>query len=297
MPTTYLGTYYNCYAILEQVRLGISEYSEGLVRGLVPGTHHNKQIINEINKAQLYIYAIVRKRMPGFFISRADIVGVNSVYALPWDYGSNIVFKTDQKLPVHPINVDQLKTANQSGTDRRYYQRGQSFVLDKDGITKTYELWYYRKPRRIHMGRFAAGGTGTCTLSQDAQRVDDYYNGMIVESVDGDWHDPISDYTAARAATLTNAAQVVVADAWYGIVPELPDFFQDLISERAILTLKKISPIVKEKPKADDYQLFEDQLAARIRDHMDIAPDVDWEQVFGDFGPRQPSYFGIHYEN
>lgn len=287
------STHINCFAILEEIRFGIQEHSDALVRGQQPGLHSNEWLIKKINGAQAFIYSIMRKRMPGFFVDRVDITGVDSVFTLPSDYGSLIVFKDDQLRQVLPVDYDHLKRRNQTGHERRYYKKGATLVLDKDGVDKTYELWYFKRPRKMHIGKVDTGGTGTFVADKAARRQDDYYNGAIVESIDGDWDDVIADYTAARVVTLTDNTQAVAKGEYYGLVPEIPDFVHHLIAPRALLEIRSTSPTVKSgPPPRTAVDLFREDLLTVMRDFQDTEPDVDWEQVFGDFAPRQ-QFFGI----
>jgi len=281
------STYQNCFAILEDIRFGIQEHSDALVRGQQTGLHSNDWLIRKINDAQAFVYSMIRKRMPGFFVASASITGVDSVYTLPADYGSLIIFKDENGHRVLPVDYDMLKLTNQQGSDRRYYKKGNTLVLDKDGITKTYTLWYFRKPRDMHTGKVDTGGTGSCTLDKPAKRIVDYYNGSVIESITGDWHSTISDYTAARVATLSDAAQAVAKGEHYGMVSEIPDFAHHLIAPRALLDIRSTSPTCKAgPPKRVDLELFNDHLLTMLRDYQDTEPDVDWEEILGDFAPR-----------
>lgn len=285
------STYLNCFAILDEVRYGLQEHSDALVRGQQRGLHDNNWLTGEINKAQDFVYSMMRKRMPGFFVARAYITGVDSVYDLPADYGSMIIFKDDKGRNVLPVDYDVLKRPTQQGSDRRYYKYGRTLVLDKDGVTATYELWYFKKPRQLHMGKFHAAGTGTGTLDKPAKRIADYYNGAVIECIDNDWHDTIADYTAARVVTLTNTGQAIVKGDFYGTVSELPDFCHHLIGPRAMLTIRSTSPTAKAGPPSKtDMDLYREQLLAIMRDYQDTEPDVDWEQILGDFAPRMHTY-------
>ena len=287
------STYRNCFQILEKIRYGIQEHSDALVRGQQKALHSNDWLIGEINDAQAFLYSMTRKRMPGFFVGRANITGVNSVYALPADYGSLIVFKDEKGRQVLPVDYAQLKRTNQRGSDRRYYKQGFTLRLDQDGVDKTYELWYFQQPRDLHMGKVDTAGTGSFTADKPAKRLDDYYNGMIVESIDGDWHDTVEDYDEARVVDLTDAAQAVAKGEYYGLVSELPVFLHHLIAPRAMLTIRSTSPTVKNGPPTKtDMDLFREQLLTVLRDFQDTEPDVDWEQVWGDHAPRQ-QFFGI----
>lgn len=287
------STYLNCFSILETVRYGIFEFSDAMVRGQLPGSHKNDWLLRQINDAQSYVYSQMRKRLPGFFVAKASITGVNSVFALPADYGSLIVFKNEKGQQVWPVGYDRLKRPTQTGNKLLYYKKGTDLIVDKDGITQTYTLWYFKRPRELTMGKIDTGGTGTLTLDKNAKRIADYYNGATIECIDGDWDDVISDYSAARVATLTDGSQATVKGHYYGTVPEIPDFSRHLISPRAILTIRANSPICKAGPPTPaDISLFNDQLITMLQDYQDTEPDVDWEQIWGDFAPRQ-NVFGI----
>lgn len=287
------STYSNCFAILETVRYGIFEFSDSLVRGQIKGSHYNEWLVRQINDAQAYVYSMIRKRLPGFFVSKATITGVNSVFALPADYGSLIVFKNDQGQQVFPVDYDRLKRPTQTGNKLLYYKKGTDLIVDKDGITQTYTLWYFKRPRELTMGKIDTAGTGTCTLDKNAKRIADYYNNARIECIDGDWDDVISDYTAARVVTLTDNTQAVTKGHYYGTVPEIPDFSRHLIAPRTVLHVRSNSPICKAGPPSRaDLNLYNEQIVAMLRDYQDTEPDVDWEQILGDFAPRQ-HIFGI----
>ena len=54
---------------------------------------------------------------------------------------------------------------------------------------------------------------------------------------------------------------------------------------------RSTSPTAKAGPPTKtDMDLFREQLLTIMRDYQDTEPDVDWEQVWGDFAPRMHMY-------
>ncbi|MCK4826050.1 hypothetical protein KA005_60440, partial [bacterium] len=89
-----MSTYKNAYRLVADVRRGINEYSTAYMQATDTScTHSNELIIDEINKAQQFIYALLIKRIPGEFLTSVSLTGVASVFTLPTDYGKLCVFK------------------------------------------------------------------------------------------------------------------------------------------------------------------------------------------------------------
>lgn len=286
-----MPTYLNAYELLRNVRLGIGEYSDALLNGQQRGTHPNSFLMGEINEAQKYIYNLALSRLPGYFIGKADLVGVDSVFTLPADFGTLIAFKNDRKTKLNRISVDNLSPTG--GTKLLYYQRGNTLVLEKSGITDTYELWYRKRPRAIHAGRFLDDSdddvgqiyldTGQCA------KLDDYYIGMIVENTTLNEFGTVADFAGATA--MATLADLTVANDWakgefYGVVSELPEALHTLIAPRAILGVRTISPVVKSKPTKADFDLWNDLLITTFQGFTDQEEDVDIEETFSDFAPH-----------
>ena len=278
-----MPTYANAYDLLKEVRMGIGEYSEALVNDQLPGTHSNDYIMGEINKAQQLIYALAFERIPGAFIENVDITGVDSVFALPWDFGTLMHFKDDRNRNVERVGIDNLSRTG--GSDLLYYRKGQSLVLDKSGVTDTYTLWYRKKPRKIHAGRFSTDGTAQAYLdTKKIARLDDYYNGMKIEIATDNEIDEITDFTASTGiATITGNTS---KGDHYGIVSELPEPLQVLIGTKAILNIRATSPTVKAKPTKADFDLYNDLLIASFSAFSDMEEDVDFEEMVSDFAPH-----------
>lgn len=280
-----MPTYQNCYSLVESVRRALNEFSDAYVRGTdTTGHYYNAYIVEKINLAQDFIYNYLMKRIPEEFLVEADLVGVNSVYTRPANYGKLLWFKDDNGLQVFPIDYNQRKLTASTGSDRQYYKIGNTLVLNKTGITTTYTLAYYRRPRTLDYGLSSAGGALSLTLATSAKKIADYYNGMMIENVTDDWVDTISDYTAARVATITETG---AASKYYGIVSDLPEMFHELIAPKAVLYIKGESPLSEEKPTAGDKSDWMLDLREALRAYAGPSLDKDPSTLFEDFSPQQ----------
>jgi len=281
-----MPTYANCYSMVKSARRALNESlsSDAYTKGTdTTGKYENAYIVEKINLAQKFIYNYLFKRIPEEFLESVDLVGVDSVYTRPANYGKLLYFKDDKGLQIYPIEVNQLRLTNSTGSGRLYYMKGNTLVLDKAGVTTTYTLWYYRKSRDLDYGLSSAGGALSLTLATSAKKVVDYYNGMVIENVTDDWVDTISDYTTARVATI--GTETGAASKYYGIVSDLPDMFHDLIAPKAVLYIKSESPLSEEKPSAGDKKSWSDDLREALRAYAGPALDRDQSSIFEDFAP------------
>ncbi|MCK4252140.1 hypothetical protein KAX97_11880 [candidate division WOR-3 bacterium] len=277
-------TYENCYSLLQDVRRDLDEYSDLLVKGLdSSGRYKNSQIVTKINSAQRYIYNLLFPRIPEEFLESAPITGVDAVYDLPWDFGILKEFRDENGHKVHRIGVQHLKSDATTGSDSLYYKKGNTLVLDKDGVTETYTLWYYKKCRDLDQGKASDGGAASIALATTAKKIADYYNGMILENITQDWVDTIDDYTAARVATISETA---VASDYYGLVSSLPEPFHALIAPRASLEIRAFSPERQERPTDTEFVMFNGQLLETLRAYAGNAQDITPENIWCNYGGR-----------
>jgi len=285
-----MSTYKNAYQLLSDVRYGINEHSTAFIDGTdTTGAFQNEYIISKINEAQRYIYSFLFKRFSGFFLAASEIVGVNSVFALPWDCGAVRYFKDENGYRVSQIDVDNLHAASATGSDNLFYRKGNSLVLDRANVSATYTLYYYKKPRDIDQGIAVAGGALSITLASTARKLVDYYNGMIIENITQDWFDTITDYSA-RVATILETATV---DDYYGIVPDMPEMFHEFIAPIAVYKIKLESPVTQEAPKQGFLGDINESLLSAARSYSDISLDVTAEEIFCDFGSSQSVNYNI----
>lgn len=278
-----MSTYKNAYRLVEDVRRGINEHSDAYMEATdTSPTHSNALIVDEINKAQQFIYALLIKRIPGEFLTSEEITGVASVFTLPSDYGKLCVFKDDYDQKVYPIDINKLKLSGSTGNKRLYYRKGNTFVLDRDSITDTYTLWYYKRPREVDMGAASGADKLAVATSKD---IDDYYNGMYIENKSDSEADLITDYTGStRAITHTD---VLDSGDFYGIVPDLPEMFLDLISPRAIIQMKLLPTTMVNVTKFDTDN-YSDMVISTLRAFAGSSEDVTVEELFLDLEPSTP---------
>lgn len=277
-----MPTYYNAYAIGEAIRRDINEYSTAYMQDTdTSGAFTNEQIIDKINQAIRFLHTFLLQRIPEQFLEYSDLTGVNSVYTLPADFGVLKVFKDENGRQVFPITVDKLKLNASTGVDSLYYRKGNTLVLDKAGVAKTYRLWYYRKARDIHFGKASTGAATSITLEADrSKKIADYYNGMTIENLTKAWVDTIDDYTASYVATISETA---AANDYYGIVSDLPDAFHHLIAPKATLVLRSTSPLVMKQPTPDENQQFISDLQQAMAAYAGSQADIDVDDIFQDF--------------
>jgi len=280
-----MSTYQNCYSLVASVRHAVGEYSEAKVRGEdTLGGYHNDYLVTKINDAIRELYAIISRRVPGLFLTELDLVGVNSVFTLPWDFGKLVYFKDSNGLKISEITEPQRKLTDDSGSKRLYRRAGNTLVLDKSGSTDTYTLSYLKKPRDVHHGLVVAGSALSMTFCNKSVKVADYYNNMVVENATADWVDTISAYTAARVATI--AAETPAKNEAYGLVPEIPDWAHHLISPRASLLTRLEHPLTKRKPSAQDFTEYRELMRTTLLQFATPSDDVDYEELFTSYEPN-----------
>lgn len=285
-----MGTYQNCFDLIKTVRHALNEFdvngNDTYTKGMdTTGRYRNFYLVQKVNSAQKFIYNYLFKRIPEEFLESVDLVGVDGVYTRPANYGKLVYFKNSDGRQIFPTTVNRLSLTASTGSDRIYYGKGNTWVLDKSGTTKTYTLFYYRKSRDLDFGLSTAGGAKSLTLATSAKKIVDYYNGMLIENVTNDWVDTISGYTTARVATI--GTETGAADKYYGIVSDLPEMFHDLIAPKAVLLVKSESVIAEEKPSKADRDEYTELLRETLRAYAGSALDKNPNALIEDFSPQR----------
>jgi len=286
-----MSTYLNAREILKDLRYELNEYSTARLNGTdTSGKFQNEFLIRKINQAQRFIYSKVFKRRPNDFLESVDLTGVNSVFTLPANFSVLVWFRDANGDKVHPIGVDRLKREDATGSARHYYRKGNTLVLDKDGITDTYTLWYLKKCRDLTTGMASAGAATSITLATTASKLVDFYNGVTLENETQDWVDTIDDYTTARVATISETA---AANDYYGTVSELPEDFHYFIAPRAAMIINSGFPANTKTVSTAQVKLWEDEFIAALQAYCGAAEDVSIEEIITDFSPTTPTFGGI----
>ena len=271
----------NAYEILSQVRYGINEFSTALVQGTdATGAFKNEELIRQINNAQYYLWAILFGQFPEYFLKSASITFTSSVATLPSDCFKIRDIVNSDGIPITPIGVNQRHIVDDTGSEYHYYRYGNTLRIDADDVTDTGTIWYYSRCRELDTGLTSAGGALSATLATTAKAIADYYNNMIIENVTDSTVDTITDYSAARVCVVSNTW---AASKYYGIVSDLPEIFQPLISSRAILTMK-MSPRVPIALAKADVDMFRDDLRMAMQSFAGtLNGDMDMGRLFEEF--------------
>lgn len=288
-----MSTYENAYKIGEDVRIGLNEYSTAKMQGTdTVGAYSNQKIMQKINEAVRELYGLIVRRLPNLFMAEASLVGSNSVFTLPWDFGRLILFRDENGAKVYPMHQEERRLNASTGKKRLYYRLGNTLVLDQTGIGNTYSLVYIKKPRNIHWGKASAGAALSLTLeAATAPKIADYFNGMTIEDITGDFVDTISDYSAARVATL--ATGTGSTNDYYGIVPEIPEWAHHLIAPRAVFLTSTQTPVGQKQPAGGEQSTWYDMVRETLVEFAAPSGDVDWEELFTAYEPKVPPGIGI----
>jgi hypothetical protein len=276
MPT-YSG---NAYEILSQVRYGINEFTTALVNGTdTSGAFQNQELMRQINNSQYYLWAILFKQFPEYFLTSASITFTASVATLPGDHFKIKELRDSAGHPLTPMSVNRRHIYD-SGDPHYYYRYGNTLRIDEDSITDTGTLWYYSRCRELDTGLTSAGGAASATLATTSKAILSYYNSMKIENVTDSTVDTITAYTAARVCTVTNTW---AASKYYGIVSDLPEIFQPLISEYAVLQLKK-SPKTPLQVTPADVSLLSEMLRSALQSFAGTQDgDQSIDDIINDF--------------
>lgn len=267
--STYIG---NCYELVAEVRRAVREYSTAKLQATdTSGAFLNEQIIKAINDAQKFLFDILFTRMPFLFLTDADLVGSASVYTLPSDFFKLRRFETADKVKIKLVTVDDQRLSDSGGSKFIYYRKGNTLVVDYQNLGDTCKIYYYKRPRMITMGKAQTGGALSITLATEARKEADYYNNMIIEDITADFAVTISDYSAARVATI---AQTAGTADYYGIVSELPEEFHHLIGQRAALRMR-VTPQSTIPPTAAEIGFFKEDLIESLRSYAGTVDEGD----------------------
>ena len=284
-----MSSYYNAYEIASQVRRGLNEFSTARVQGTdTTGAYPNEEILRAINDAQKLLFDLLFVRVPHLFLSSASLTASASVLTLPADFFKLRRLENSDKVKINPISVDSRHLNESEGSNYLYYRKGNTLRIDKDSVGSIFTLWYFTRPRRLDFGSASAGGALSITLAAANSRAEaDYYNGMVIEDITAGFYSTISDYTAARAATISATA---AASDYYGLVSELPEEFHHLIGRRALLQMRS-SVVSVLPPSTADLEMFQEDLIESIRsycgDELDKG-DMTPEETFLTLEPMIP---------
>lgn len=280
----------NAYKFIADVRHGVNEYSAALWSGTdTSGKFSNNYIIEKLNAAQSRMYSLIMKSdVREIFYESSSVSVSSSVITLPWDYGRILQLEDSDGYKVWPSTAKATPVSGSEGNENLYYRDGNTLVLNKAGITDTYTLKYFKKPRSMTYGT-AATSSGLNSLVMAATDItmlrNDYYNNQVVDNYTQGTYGTISDFVAStRVATTDNAITWAANTDIYGTVPDMPEEFHHLIAPLAIILIKTEHPAAQEKPSQTELALWASMFSETMAAFSNQPDDISLEDIFTDFG-------------
>lgn len=279
----------NAYKFISDVRQGLNEYSTALWAGTdTSGKFSNNYIIEKLNAAQARMYALIMKsEVRAIFYESASVSVSSSAITLPWDYGKILQLEDADGYKVFPSSAKITPITGEEGNENLYYRDGNTLVLNKSGVSATYTLKYFKKPRKMTYG-IAAASSGLNTLVMAATDItmlrNDYYNGLIVDNYTQGNYGSISDFVAStRVATTDSSITWVASTDYYGTVPDMPEEFHHLIAPLAVIIIKAEHPAAQERPNQVEVNLWASMFAEVMSAFSNQPDDIPIEWIFTDF--------------
>lgn len=278
----------NAYKFIADVRQGLNEYSAALWAGTdTSGKFSNNYLINVLNSAQARMYALIMKSdAREIFYESASVTVTSSVITLPWDYGKIMQLEDADGHKVWPSTAKILPTTGDSGSKNLYYRDGNTLVLNKSGVSDTFTIKYFKKPRNMTYGT-AGTSSGLNTLVMAATDItmlrNDYYNNLVVDNYTQGKYGTISDFVASTlVATTDNTITWVASTDLYGTVPDMPEEFHHLIPALAIILVKATHPASQEPPSKPEMDLWGSMFAETMAAFANMPDDIPIESIFTD---------------
>ena len=286
----------NAYKLIRDVRIGLNEYSAALWAGTdTSGKFDNTYIINKLNLAQARMHALVMKSdAKEIFYTSASVTVTSSVITLPHDFGRILQLEDEDGYKVFPSSARITPVSGREGSDMLYYRKGNTFVLNKSGVSNTYTIKYYKQPRKMTYGA-AGAGSGLNSLILAATDLssgrNDYYNDLTIDNYTQGLYATISDYVGStRVATTDNTITWATSDV-YGTIPDLPQELHVLVAPLAVILIKSEHPAAQERPGAAETKMWAEMFMEAIVGLSNQPEDISLEAIFCDFG----SSIGIGY--
>ena len=222
-------------------------------------------LVRRLNVAQRRVGLKVGESPGQWLVTSASVTPVASVITLPRDCAKPLYLEeTSSGGPVTWLgDVAYRRVSRAVGTSldtvgmREAYPLMGTIEVNQDGYATACTLWYQLRVPDLHTGVAGASSAASALhMAADLNRsfVDDYYNGVTVEVVDGtsgivDVRSVISDYTASTGvAVITGTA---ASGDTYGTVSRLPEETHMLVVyEAAVASFMKPSSSVDEKVMA-----------------------------------------------
>ena len=245
----------NTADMAELVRDNINEASAS--------TNSDLNILRRLNMAQRKLAIEVAQSSGNWLVKSADVTPVASVITLPADCSKPIYLEettSGQPLSWLDGGVGFRRVSRAVGTTLTGYGSGEAYPLlatievNQPSYTTGCTLWYQIRVPDLHWGYAVAGAASSLTFDtsvtagttdagtgRELRLIADYYNGSLVEVIDGtsgivDIRSEISDY-ASSVAVITGTP---AANDIYGTISRLPEeTHMVIVAEATMLALMK----------------------------------------------------------
>jgi len=231
------------------------------------------ELLRRLNFAQRIVAKMVGMSPGHWLVVSKSVTPVDSVITLPADCAKPIYLEetaTGEEISWLDGGVGLKNFTNAVGADwniggKEAYLLMNTIVVTKPSFTTACTLYYQIRIPDLHAG-YAVTGSGASALVFDTsvvaaatdlgtgraiKFVDDYYNGSVVEVIDGtsgivDIISTISDFTASSATAVITGTPA--ANDLYGTVSRLPEEVHNLmVLEATIGALMKPGSSLDEK--------------------------------------------------
>lgn len=246
----------------------------------------DNDVLRKLNSAQRRVANMFILSPGDWLVKSADLTPVASIITLPTDCAKPVYmeektsgYEISLKGNIRDRNLTRVAGAVVYEGAVEAYMLKDTIEVNQDSYTTEVTLWYQQRVPDLHTG--AAGSNSAATilefqLTNEPRRVDDYYNDVSIEIVDGTGTgiiEDISDYTGSTyRATIVGT---VAEDDNYGTVSVLPEEAHDLIVlEASLMLLAKPSSSVE--PSIFKYMLnqvkearesLEEWISTRVASH------------------------------
>lgn len=242
----------NAYSMLQLLRDYVDEAS---------ASHWTDvNLIHRLNVAQRMVAVLVGNYPGSWLVKSADLTPVDSVITLPADCSKPLYLEeTSSGQPIAWLgNVRNRRVSREGGASLDWvssleaYPLRNTLVVNRASYTTGVTLWYDIKVPDLMAGTASAGAATSLTfpVNSNVKHIDDYYNGVGIETDSGTGvgtvGDIITDYVGLTGVCVVSGTYG--ATSVFGTISFLPEEAHPLIVlEASLLSLAKPSSNIDEK--------------------------------------------------
>ncbi len=194
----------------------------------------DRELLRKLSAAQ-HRLAMTLMLSPGdWLMTSTPLTPVASVITLPTDCAKPVYMEstsTGSPIPIRGTVRERRMTRPEtttffSGVIEAYFV-GNTLEINQSGFTDQVTLWYQQRVTNLIAGTADTGSGANAIIlptSIGPSYVDDYYNSVVIEIVEGllvGTIDTITDYTAStRSATITGTADTTTIFGSRSVLPE-----------------------------------------------------------------------------